>query len=86
MKREGLIKRLEAGKASVYKYSKNGLNGMVNIWKYNNDYIITWEECEGENHWNESAYTKDERYKLPNVAEVMSFIDEHSLDIDNFKP
>ena len=86
MTREGLIKHLQAGKASNLKYSKDGLSGMINVWQYNDEYIITWEECEDENQWNESSFTKDERYKFKTIDEVMCFIDEHSLDVVNFKP
>ena len=85
MTKEGLIKRLQSGKASNLKYSKDGLSGMVNVWKYNDEYIITWEECEDGSQWNESSFTKDERYKFKIIDEVMSFIDEHSLDVGNFK-
>ncbi|MEN2773569.1 hypothetical protein ABCY62_00660 [Acetivibrio clariflavus] len=86
MTRDGLIKRLQAGKAVNFKYSKNGLCGIVNIWRYNDKYIITWEECEDGNQCNESSFTKDERYEFESIDEVIRFIDEHCFDIDNFKP
>jgi hypothetical protein len=86
MTRDGLIKRLKAGKACNLKYNNNDFSGMVNIWSYNDEYILTWEECKNGNQWNESSSTKDERYKFKLVDEVMQFIDKHSLDIEGFKP
>jgi len=84
--RDGLIKRLQDGKAVNLKYSKEGLSGIVNIWRYDNKYIITWEECEDGNQWNESAFTKDEKYEFKTIDEVMKFIDKHSFDINSFRP
>lgn len=46
MKKEFFLLRLEAGKACHFKYNLKGIAGLINVWKHNDSFILTWEECE----------------------------------------
>ena len=86
MKRETFFSRIEKGKANYYPYKKNGLIGMISVWKRESIYRLIWEEFKEGDQFNENAYTIDENYKFKNPDELCEFLEKNSLNIESFKP
>lgn len=80
--RDFLIKHRALG----YKYKDAGLAGLINVWFYENKFVLTWEECRDGDQFNESNYTRDDRYELPDVNSVVELLHESGVDITHFKP
>ena len=86
MKYETFVKRLEKGKSNHYIYKKNGLEGLISVWKYNSLYILTWEECKEGEQFDEAGYTKDERYEFKSLDEITTFLNRAHISVEEFTP
>ena len=82
---ETFIKELKDGTALHYLYTEDKYEGAINIWKYNDEFILTWEECEQGNQYNESSYTKDDRFTFKTVEEVLVFLGKKTIPVEGFE-
>lgn len=86
MSPETFRKRLEEGKYNNLLYAAEDREGLISVWKHQGRYILTWEECTKGEQYDESSCTRDERYFLASVDEVIQFLVENSLTIEAFRP
>lgn len=86
MTEKGFIKRLKAGKSVDYIYKKRDVDGLVASWKYEDKYILTWEECPPGEQNNENLYAKDDRHEFLDCHEVIEFIKSNGMKIEDFTP
>ena len=84
MKMETFEIRLEGGKANNFIYSKNGKEGLVSIWKHGSSFIITFEECNKGDQFNEAGYTRDERHEFSNLKKAIEFLLENNFSPTEF--
>ncbi len=77
-------RRINNGKANHLTYSKDGLDGLISVWMHDSTIILTWEECPKGEQYNESTYTRDERYVFSTFTELMMFLSQHGLAMDAF--
>lgn len=83
---EGLIRRLLAGRAVNHVYDRGELTGLVSAWKYQDAFILTWEECRKGDIHNEHLYTRDEREVFASAQDVLAYIEKNSLSAADFRP
>ena len=79
-------KRLETGKSWSLTYDNEKLQGLVEVWKYGEVFVLTWEECIAGQQYDESEYLKDERHEFNSLRELMNFIEEHGFEVSSFEP
>lgn len=70
--------------AVFMKYKDGDQAGLVNIWFYDGNFTLTWEECKDGDQFNESNYSRDELYTLPDVDSVIAYLTAADLDIEQF--
>ena len=80
------ITAIDSGKANNLVYSTEGKEGLVTVWKFEDSYILTWEECPVGEQYDESTYTRDERHKFVSVEQLVDFLADHGLKPEAFKP
>lgn len=86
MKKESFCSYLRSGKSVCAVYSANDNHALVEIWKYKEQFILTWEEAPGGAQHDESRYTRDERHVFSSIDEICVFLESNSLAYDIFKP
>jgi hypothetical protein len=86
MSPETFRKRLEDGRCNNHLYTSGDKEGLISVWKHQGNYVLTWEECPKGAQYNESSYTRDERYLLASVDEVIRFLIENGLTVETFRP
>ena len=79
-------KRLCNKKACNYIYKSGGLEGLVAVWKNEGQVILTWEECPEGQQYDESTYTRDERYVFSGIDDLLAFFDKNGLNANQFSP
>jgi hypothetical protein len=79
-------KRMSLGKAIQYRYHDGDRVGLVNVWRHEDRFVLTWEECLEGDQANESNYLKDDRHRFQTVDEVVDFLKRHDLPIEKFTP
>jgi hypothetical protein len=85
MDAETFCRCLLAGKRLTLTY-KDGLAGMVEVWRHGDRYVMTWEECEDGQQFNENEYTKDFRQEFDSPAHVVRYLEECDVDVAGFRP
>jgi len=78
--------RLEIGKVNHLVYTSNGREGLVSVWKYQSEYILTWEECPAGKQYDESSYCRDDRHTFSCPDDISIFLSRNGLDINSFGP
>lgn len=78
--------RLEQGKANNLVYSRESQTGLVTVWKHEQSFILTWEECPQGMQFDESTYTRDERCVFATLDELLSYISANDLPLQSFAP
>ncbi|MGC4006342.1 MAG: hypothetical protein QM811_25765 [Pirellulales bacterium] len=86
MSPEGFLARLSAGKTVHCVYHTGNLEGLVSAWRLEDRYMLTWEECEKGDQFNENTYTRDERWEFESPEEVLSFIEQAGYPATRFTP
>jgi hypothetical protein len=59
---------------------------MVSAWRYNDTFVLTWEECKLGDVSNENNYTRDERHIFATPSDVLDFITQNGLSATDFHP
>ena len=67
-------------------YASDGKEGLVNIWKHANCYILTWEECPAGEQYDESMNTRDERHEFPTIEAVLAYLEQAGVPLSQFTP
>lgn len=86
MSPETLRRRLEVGKCNNFQYAKGEQEGLVSVWRHQEAFILTCEECPAGGQYDESPYTRDERYVLASVDEVFRYLADNGLGVGEFRP
>ena len=86
MRLDTFLDRLEKNKSNVFTYSTANKENMVNVWRYEGKYVLTWEECPPGQQYDESTYTRDERYEFGAVDELLRFLEQSGLSTESFTP
>ena len=82
----GFLNRLASGRPVNCPYDRGGLQGMVSAWRYDDAFVLTWEECRAGDVHNEHLYTRDERHTFATPTEVLDFITSNGLSATDFHP
>ncbi|MCS4300675.1 MULTISPECIES: hypothetical protein [Chryseobacterium] len=88
MNREKFISKIQSHKSCYYIYNENEQNentGLIKVWLYNDQIILTWEECPTGFVDDESTYTKDELHNFNSFEELEVFFNDNNLFYSNFK-
>jgi hypothetical protein len=86
MRLDAFRRRLMSGKGVHYTYKRDAIVGLVKILKYQDQFILTWEECRDGDQYNEHLYTRDERHKFSTLEEVEKHLDQNGLSNEHFLP
>jgi hypothetical protein len=86
MKLQTFTSRLEAGKSNSLIYSADGKEGLIEVWKHMDSYIVTWEECPPGKQYDESEYTRDDRQVFSSLGQVLDYLRHHGIDPERFTP
>lgn len=78
--------RIMAGKANNLVYSGNGKEGLICVWKYEDSFVLTWEECPAGEQYDESTYTRDEHFEFGSEDELFQFFLNNGLEVKSFTP
>ena len=86
MSSETYRKRLEAGRCNNLLYTGGEREGLVSVWKHQETFVLTWEECPKGGQYDESSYTRDQRHVFASVDEVFRFLDDNGLAVETSRP
>lgn len=86
MTSEGFLARLRGGKAVNCVYRSGGLEGLVSAWRYDDAFVLTWEECRAGDQANEHLYTRDERHRFTTAEAVLAFVEQAGFPAGRFGP
>ncbi len=70
--------------AVFMKYKNEDRAGLVNVWFYDSNFILSWEECRDGDQLNESNYSRDELHIFPDIDSVIKYISAVDLGIEQF--
>jgi hypothetical protein len=82
---EQFITRLRNGKTVNCTYHRADLAGLMSAWKYEERFILTWEECRDGDQYNEHAYTRDERHEFDTPEQLLAFVKQHGYAAQAFQ-
>ncbi len=86
MKAATFRQRLEAGKSVSYLYHTEDKAGVINLWRYGGQFVLTWEECRDGDQYNEQNYTRDETLRFDTLEAVEAFLAQNALLPEHFTP
>ncbi len=78
--------RLDNGKSCSCQYTDGTREGLVQVWRYGDKFILTWEECLSGRQYDESEYTRDDRHEFETSTDLLEFVKEQNLDLSDFNP
>ncbi|GAA5083627.1 hypothetical protein GCM10023210_02480 [Chryseobacterium ginsengisoli] len=87
MNKEKFISKVQSGKSCHYIYKENERNentGLIKVWLYNSQIVLTWEECPEGQQYDESLYSKDEVHNFNNFEELDTFFNDNNILYANF--
>ena len=87
MNQEELITKIQSGETCHYIYKENERNentGLIKVWLYNNQIILTWEECPVGMQYDESLYSKDDMHHFNSFEELEVFFNDHNILYTDF--
>jgi hypothetical protein len=85
MTREEMQSVIEAGKMAAAVFWRGDLQSLIEVWRYEGQFILTWEEAPAGGQYDEARYTRDERHVFATIAEALAFLDRHDVAIENFE-
>jgi hypothetical protein len=86
MSPDGFLNRLRSGKSVNCVYRSGDLTGLISAWPHAGVFVLTWEECRDGDHYNEHAYTRDERREFGTADEVLAFVERGGHLASEFSP
>lgn len=84
-KSERVRQAVESGSGASTVFWRSSLQSLVELWKHDGQFILTWEEAPDGAQFDESRYTKDERHVFSQLEEVFVFLEQHNLSLDQFE-
>lgn len=88
MNREKFISKIQSHKTCYYIYNENERNentGLIKVWLYDGQIILTWEECPPGLEYDEPSYTQDELHNFNSFEELETFFNDNNLFYSHFK-
>jgi hypothetical protein len=82
----GFLRRLGAGRAVNCIYRTGELAGLISAWRYEAEFVLTWEECRDGDQENENLYTRDERRLFGAPEAVLEFVEGAGFPASSFGP
>ena len=86
MTAEGFLARLKNGKAVNCVYRLGELSGLISSWRYDDAFVLTWEECRDGDQEDEHLYTRDELHRFVLAEEVLAFVETAGYPPSRFGP
>jgi hypothetical protein len=86
MTSDGLLKRLNSGRPVSCIYRHEEVTGLLSAWRLGNLFVLTWEECPIGQQYDESTYTRDERYQFESAEELLIFVEKSGHAASTFGP
>jgi hypothetical protein len=86
MRKEAFINQINKGKSVACIYDDGDLVGIIAVWIYEGEYILTWEECPPGCQLDESTFTKDIRETFSTIEELFEYLSNHKLSHEDFRP
>jgi hypothetical protein len=83
---ETFFNRLEKGKCNNYIYETDNNEGLICVWKHEGKLICTWEECASGTQYDETEYSRDERYVFDDSNSFIEFLQSHNIQPELFTP
>jgi hypothetical protein len=83
--REPLRAALESGQGISAVFRRGRLQSLVEAWKHDGHYVVTWEEARDGDQYNEHAYTRDHLENFASPEDVFAFFEEHGIDLSLFE-
>ncbi|MDB5391761.1 MAG: hypothetical protein JWM11_7407 [Planctomycetaceae bacterium] len=80
------LERLQNKQVNNLIYSANGLAGLISVWKHEESFVLTWEECPSGEQYDESLYTRNERLVFWSIDEILGFLATNDLKAESFTP
>ena len=86
MRIETFQQRLQSGKAVNHNYQLDGRTGIIDIWRHEDKFVLTWEEFAEGQFYNEQNYLRDEVHHFKDVEEIFHFLKTNKVNPTAFKP
>lgn len=86
MSPSGFLDRLRSGKSVNCAYRQEERTGLISAWHWEGKFILTWEECQQGEQYDESRYTRDERHTFATAEEVQTFVEQSGYPTSLFEP
>ena len=86
MSLDGFLRRLRSGKDVNCVYKSGTLAGLISAWSHDGGFVLTWEECQDGDQYNEHAYTRDERHHFATAEQVLAFVERAGYSAGAFRP
>ena len=83
---ETFIAHLKQNKEWNFHFEDEKVEGNVNIWMHDDQFILTWQEFPPGEEDSEHLYTKDERHAFNTSAELIEFLENQKLYLAEFEP
>jgi len=86
MTQQSMIDRLLDGKTANAVYRRVEFEGLLSAWCLGDRFILTWEECPLGQQYDESTYTRDERFEFATAQDLVAFVDGKGYPPSAFLP
>lgn len=86
MSADGFLRRLQQGKTVNCVYKIGDRVGLITAWRHFDELILTWEECREGEQYNESDYTRDDRYRFATSEQLLAFLEQVGYPASCFTP
>ena len=77
---EQAFRQFLSHRAVNYVYKDAGLAGLISIWPHEGMFVLTWEECDDGDQYNEHGYTRDEVQHFRDLDAVVAYL--HGCDVE----
>lgn len=81
------LQRLEKGASNHLTYGQDSsVTGLISVWRHGRTFVLTWEECPPGKQYDESTYTRDERYEFTSTDDLLAFLNANGFQPTSFEP
>jgi hypothetical protein len=82
--KERIRRIVESCGVAAATFWREKLQSLVEVWRYEDRIILTWEEAPDGAQYDESRYTKDERHVFDSVGQALAFLEQHAVAFSEF--
>ena len=86
MRIETFHQRLRNGQSVQHAYDSNGKQGIIAIWRNEDEFVLTWEAQPEGDFFNEHLYERDEVHHFENIEGVLEFLKANKINPRVFRP